>query len=75
MCRATGEVLGLQNTSVPWERRGGGAGARQWNRRAGRQTRLGKVSVGRLSLNRRLTGSEVWDCYSALCIRSSVSGL
>lgn len=53
MCRATGEVLGLQDMSVPWERRGGVD--REWNRRAGRLTWLGRVSVGRLSLNRHLT--------------------
>lgn len=53
MCRTTGEVLGLQIVSVPWERKREGW-IREWDRQAGNQTRQGKVSMGRLGLNRGL---------------------
>lgn len=53
MCRATRKALGLQKVSVPWEHRGGMD--QGWVRQAENQTRLGKVSVGRLSLTRELT--------------------
>lgn len=41
-------MLGLQNVSVSWERPGRGG---EGERRAGKHTRQGEVSVGRLRLN------------------------